>query len=180
MDITPLNIAGAYKLVFNKLEDSRGCFVKTFNRNLSQGIPELSSFSMEEEFYSSSTKGVLRGMHFQLPPFAHSKLVYCIDGRVFDAFVDLRRGSSSYLKAESIYLDSDNPTAIFLPQGVAHGFSTISDSATMVYKTDCGYSPSHDAGVLWSSCGIVWPCDSPLVSERDASFCSLNEFESPF
>jgi len=159
-------------------EDRRGIFVKTFHTDLFRelGIP----FEPREEFYSVSAKGVLRGMHFQLPPAAHAKLVHCLSGRVLDVVLDMRRASASFGRAFSCELDALRRELLFIPAGFAHGFLTLEDKSTMVYKTDTVHTPACDAGIAWNSFGFKWPVSEPVMSERDSRFPRWPEFQSPF
>ncbi len=172
-------IPGCFELVPRKTEDERGCFVKTFHRN---GFESLGlKTGWREEYYSVSRKGVLRGLHFQLPPHDHVKLVYCTAGRVLDAVLDLRIGSPVYGQHLLCELDAEKANMLYLPKGVAHGFYTLSDSATMVYKVSTVYVPTCDTGILWNSAGIPWPDDQPTVSQRDGTLPALSDFtDNPF
>ena len=118
-------------------------------------------------------------MHFQTPPHAHDKLVYCAHGRVLDVLLDLRRGSG-YGHSVGVTLDSSQPAVLFIPRGVAHGFRALTDDALMVYKTSTEHAPSHDAGVRHDSFGFDWKCDEPMLSERDRGHPALADFDSPF
>jgi dTDP-4-dehydrorhamnose 3,5-epimerase/CDP-3, 6-dideoxy-D-glycero-D-glycero-4-hexulose-5-epimerase len=160
-------------------EDFRGDFVKTFHAGL---FSELGiDFAPVEEFFSTSKRGVLRGMHFQLPPHDHAKLVYCVRGRVLDVLLDLRRGSPTFGQAASAELSRQNHHQFFIPAGVAHGFLSLEDDSVMVYKTTSVHAPSHDSGVRWDSFGFDWQLTQPpIVSARDAAFATFPEFISPF
>jgi dTDP-4-dehydrorhamnose 3,5-epimerase len=127
-----------------------------------------------------SAKGVLRGLHFQLPPHDHAKLVYCTAGEVMDVAVDLRVDSPTFRQFVCLTLSADQGNMIYLPPGLAHGFYTLSDSATLVYNVTTVYAPSHDAGIRWDSVGIPWPDQDPRVSERDHGFVAMEVFDSPF
>ncbi|RKF17819.1 dTDP-4-keto-6-deoxy-D-glucose epimerase [Alginatibacterium sediminis] len=179
MNIKDLALEGCQLISLPHSIDERGHFVKTFNKELFANT-ELYEFDLQEEFYTISKKNVLRGLHFQNNPAAHSKVVSCIDGKVLDFCLDLRASSPSYKKHISMELDSETPQLLFLPKGIAHGFLTISKSATLLYKTDSVYSPENDSGILWSSIGLTLPNDDFIVSERDKAFISLSEFESDF
>jgi dTDP-4-dehydrorhamnose 3,5-epimerase/CDP-3, 6-dideoxy-D-glycero-D-glycero-4-hexulose-5-epimerase len=159
-------------------QDARGVFVKTFQREAFEehGI----SFAATEEFYSISSRHVLRGMHFQTPPAAHAKLVYCLGGRVLDVVLDLRRGSDSYGRVFSITLNGNKGEGLFIPKGLAHGFLSLEDNSLMYYATDHSHSPQHDDGVAWNSFGFDWPVLEPLLSQRDQKFQGFHEFSSPF
>lgn len=171
-------LEGCYELQPIVRKDVRGCFVKTFQWSefKSLGLPT----EFKEEYYSVSSKGVLRGLHFQLPPMDHEKLVYCAEGKVLDVAVDLRKNSATYGKYHLFELDSERGNMAYLPKGMAHGFYTLSDTALMMYKVTSEYAPECDAGILWNSVGIPWEADSPILSERDKKFPPLVEFCTPF
>ena len=133
-----------------------------------------------EEYYSVSHKNVVRGMHFQLPPMDHVKMVYCVEGEVMDAVVDLRVGSPTYGQYVLFELSAEKANSIYIPKGMAHGFCAMSEQAIMVYKVSTSYSPANDAGILWNSVGIPWPSSKVIMSARDESFLPLDKFASPF
>lgn len=158
--------------------DARGQFVKVFHAD------EFLKLGMEtafrEEFYSTSVQNVVRGMHFQTPPCDHVKLVYCTAGAVFDVVVDIRRGSPRFGCFASIELSAEKGNALYIPKGIAHGFCTLSASATLVYKVSTVYSPTHDTGIRWDSIDIPWPVDVPVLSDRDRNLPPFADFDSPF
>jgi dTDP-4-dehydrorhamnose 3,5-epimerase len=158
--------------------DDRGAFVKTFHEGMfrERGI----NFTLREEFFSVSRKDVIRGMHFQTPPSAHGKVVYCVAGRVLDVVLDIRRKSPTYGEFRSFDLSDENRLILFIPVGMAHGFRALTDGACMVYKTDAVYDAAHDCGILWNSFGFDWGAANPVVSKRDAAFPTLAQYESPF
>lgn len=158
--------------------DLRGSFVKTFHEDVfrQQGL----SFTPREEFYTTSDLGVLRGMHFQRPPAAHSKLVYCTSGRVLDVVLDLRIGSPTCGQYYARELSSDNLEQIFISPGFAHGFLALADKSTMVYLTDIVHTPACDTGVHWDSFGFRWPVITPTISDRDRQLPPWRMEESPF
>jgi dTDP-4-dehydrorhamnose 3,5-epimerase len=171
-------LPGCFVIKNKKTEDERGEFVKLFVRHeySDHGLVQ----EIEEGFYTSSRKSVLRGMHFQVPPYEYEKIVCCVSGKVFDVLLDLRLGSPTYGVAETFYLDSEEQDALYVPKGIAHGFCVLSDNATMAYLTTKAHSPLHDKGVSWSSIGIEWPIKNPILSMRDRSFPKLKDFDSPF
>jgi dTDP-4-dehydrorhamnose 3,5-epimerase len=171
-------IPGCFELIPRKMEDARGCFVKTYQRSLFDSLGLETEW--HEEYYSASRRGVLRGMHFQLPPHDHAKLVYCTAGEVLDAVLDLRVGSPMYGQHLLLQLNADKASMIYIPKGCAHGFYTVSESATMMYKVGTEYAPEADTGVLWNSAGIPWPDIDPLISSRDTLLVPLDSFLSPF
>ncbi|HAS35354.1 MAG TPA: dTDP-4-dehydrorhamnose 3,5-epimerase [Flavobacteriales bacterium] len=178
MKFTETEIEGCYVLDFFHIQDDRGSFVKPMHRGEleAQGLDG----QFDESFYSVNSKGVVRGMHFQLPPQDHSKIVYCTSGRLLDVILDLRKSSPSYGKTVSVELSGDNFKGVYLPKGCAHGFAVLEDQTCMIYLTSTVHSPEHDSGVLWNSFGFEWPIEEPIQSERDLSFKALAEFESPF
>jgi len=177
-DLKPSNIAGCVELQPKIFEDVRGKFVKVFHEQafVAQGLET----SFAEEYYSVSSRNVIRGMHFQLPPMDHVKMVYCVAGEVMDAVIDLRVDSPTYGQYALFELSVAKANSIYIPKGMAHGFCALSEQAIMVYKVSTIYSPVHDAGVLWNSVGIPWPTTEAILSVRDESFPKLDQFESPF
>lgn len=178
MEIKKTKIAGCYEILPKVLRDERGHFVKTFHEDIFRESGLEPHFA--EEYYSMSHKGVLRGLHFQLPPMDHVKMVYCVAGQVLDAVVDLRVGSPTYGQHEIFEMSSEKANMVYIPRGLAHGFYVLSDSAVMLYKVTSVYSSEHDAGILWNSVGIQWPDQAPIISKRDSGFPSLVNFVSPF
>jgi dTDP-4-dehydrorhamnose 3,5-epimerase len=177
-DLRPSKIAGCFELQPKVFEDARGRFVKIFHEQAfkEQGLET----NFVEEYYSVSYKNVIRGMHFQLPPMDHVKMVYCVQGEVLDAVVDLRIGSPTYGEYALFELSAAKANSIYIPKGMAHGFCVRSEQAIMVYKVSSIYSPAHDAGILWDSLGIAWPMKDAILSARDRGFLALGQFESPF
>lgn len=176
--VRPTEIPGCCEVLPKIFRDERGLFVKTFHHDffVEKGLEAR----FVEEYYSTSQRGVLRGLHFQLPPQDHIKLVYCVCGEVMDVVVDLRVGSPSYGKCQTIFLSAQAANMLYIPAGLAHGFYVTSESATMMYKVTTVYSPEHDAGILWNSVDVAWPDAHPIISERDRGFIPFSEFESPF
>lgn len=158
--------------------DSRGLFVKVYQKEPfeERGL----NFPLVEEYYSLSRQNVIRGMHFQTPPFAYQKLVYCSLGAIMDVMLDLRQGSSTYGRVFSVELSAENARAIYLPEGIAHGFLVTSKEAVVNYQVSSPYSAHHDHGVRWDSFGFDWNCEKPILSERDLKFPSFHDFKSPF
>lgn len=181
-ELKALALAGCYEMQPRVSDDARGRFVKTFHKDAYAQLGLHTEFA--EEYYSHSRRGVIRGMHFQTPPAEHVKLVYCVQGEVFDVVVDLRVGSPTYGKTATLTLSATQGNQVYIPAGFAHGFCATSDTATLVYKVSTVYAPQHDSGVLWSSLGVVWPLNdgagAPVMSERDGGFLPLAAFQSPF
>lgn len=178
MQISETKIPGCYEITPKVFKDERGNFVKTFHEEIFKSHSLETHFA--EEYYSVSHQNVLRGLHFQLPPQDHVKMVYCVFGEVVDAVVDLRLGSPTYGKFETFELSAEKANLIYIPPGLAHGFYAKSQTAIMMYKVSTVYSPECDTGILWNSVGIAWKSDNPIISKRDNSFVPFSEFESPF
>lgn len=160
-------------------KDSRGEFVKLYNEEfyLGKGI----HFPIKEIYYSVSNKNVIRGMHFQLPPYEHEKIVHLISGKIIDVVVDLRKNSYTYGKYTAIELSGINKKAVYIPKGFAHGFMTLENNTVMQYCVGSVYNRDCDSGVRYDSFGYNWNGNVDfVVSERDLSFIGLDEFNSPF
>lgn len=171
-------IPGCYEIIPKRIMDVRGSFTKTFHKDvfLENGL----DIQFAEEYFSISRKGVLRGLHFQLPPDDHVKIVYCLSGGVIDVVVDLRIGSPTYGGYEMFQLTADQVNMIYIPKGLAHGFYVTEEPAVMLYKTSTVYNPESDYGIHWSSLGVPWPDKTPIISERDGNFPHFHQFRSPF
>jgi len=171
-------IPGCYEIIPNVFEDRRGSFIKTFHRQMfaQHGL----EIQFAEDFFSVSNRHVLRGLHFQLPPRNHVKIVYCTVGSVLDIVLDLRVGSPTFKQFEIFDLNNSRANMIYISSGLAHGFYVTSEIAIMMYKVSIEYSPDHDAGIHWNSLNIPWPDRDVIISERDNNFVSLAEFQSPF
>jgi dTDP-4-dehydrorhamnose 3,5-epimerase len=178
MEIKETSISGCYELFPRIFKDERGKLIKPFHE------PTFKSLGLEtvyeEEYYSISAKGVLRGLHFQLPPKAHVKCVTCVKGKIFDAVVDLRKGSPTYGKYFSTELDSEEGKMIYIPEGCAHGFYVLEDQSIFLNRSSKPFSADHDTGILWNSCGINWPNHQPILSEKDKNMIPFDAFDSPF
>jgi len=178
MQIIETKIPGCYEIQPELLKDDRGSFVKVFNAE------DFKSFGLcvdwKEQYYSVSQANVVRGLHFQLPPYDHVKLVYCVAGSVEDVVLDLRRDSPTYGMTLMLELSEEKGNMIYLPRGLAHGFCTTKEPAILVYNVSTIYTREADAGVLWNSAGIDWSVQNPLLSQRDRLFPALDDFESPF
>lgn len=173
-----LPLAGAFLITMPRFADDRGIFIKPFNEATFRqaGI----EFTLRESYYSTSAKDVIRGMHFQLPPHQHSKVVFCPQGAILDVIVDLRKESATYGQHYAHELSADNQKAYFIPEGFAHGFKALTDEAMTYYLVSSGYDKESDTGILYNSFGFNWGVDNPIISERDLSFVSLSDFDSPF
>lgn len=155
--------------------DSRGSFLKIFNCHEFNKLGL--NFIPAESFISKSSLGVLRGMHFQIDEAAHEKLVFCPCGHVLDVVVDVRPDSPLFNKPVFVYLRADDPVALFVGKGYAHGFLSLENESLMIYYTSTVYAPALDKGVLWSSIDFDWPIASPILSNRDLSHPSICDFK---
>jgi dTDP-4-dehydrorhamnose 3,5-epimerase len=178
IEVIPTKIQGCFELRPKLLSDGRGYFGKIFHRPLWQELGLCVDF--EEEYVSWSAAGALRGLHFQLPPMHHHKVVTCLRGDVLDVAVDLRRDSPTYGEHVAVALHGTLSNALYLPSGLAHGFYVTGSEALLYYKVSSVYSPAHDSGIRWDSAGIGWPTTEPILSERDQKLGLFSDFESPF
>ena len=159
-------------------KDERGFFYESYNKN---NLDINIVFVQDNE--SKSYKGVVRGLHFQAPPFDQTKLVRCVSGNILDVAVDLRTNSKTYGKSFSIELSSENNKQLFVPKGFAHGFQVLSETAIVNYKVDNFYNPKSDSGIIWNDkdLSIDWNLDlKPILSKKDLKLISFKELKSPF
>ena len=182
MKFIKTSIPDVYIIEPSVFGDDRGYFLESFNlENFKKNVCPI-KFVQDNE--SKSSKGVLRGLHFQKPPFGQAKLVRCIEGKVMDVAVDIRKGSPTYGKHVAIELSGENKRQLFVPRGFAHGFSVLSDTAVFAYKVDNRYAPESDSGIRYDDkeLNIDWGLKGSeiLVSAKDSELPFLSEFESPF
>lgn len=178
MKTAEARLAGCYELTVDKSMDSRGSFTKIYH---STDLAETGwTGRWEEIYFSTSGKDVLRGMHFQTPPFHHHKLVAVTRGRILDVLLDVRRGSPTFGRTEQFELSASGDKALLIAPGVAHGFLSLEDDTTVLYLVSTIYSPRHDRGVLWNSFGFDWPVTFPIISARDVSHPALQDFDAGF
>lgn len=160
-------------------EDQRGYFFESFNDALFKERVANTTFIQDNE--SKSTYGVLRGLHYQLPPFAQSKLVRVIEGKVLDVAVDIRKGSPTFKKYVAVELSSENKRQLFIPRGFAHGFVVLSEMAIFAYKVDNKYAPDYERGIVFndSKLNIDWKIDFEkiILSEKDKINKDINDVE---
>ena len=187
MNIIKTEIEGVLIIEPRLFRDDRGYFLESFNEREFNGkispiLGHKINFCQDNE--SMSFYGVLRGLHFQRPPYSQSKLVRCVKGRVLDVVVDIRKGSPTYGKYVSVELTEDNHLQFFIPRGFAHGFAVLSETAVFQYKCDEFYHPEADGGIsiLDDTLGIDWkiPAEYVNLSEKDMKHPLLKDFDSPF
>jgi len=165
---------GVYEFEYSLFSDDRGAFAKPFHAGLLSEYGLHSDF--KEFFYSDSHKNVLRGMHFQLPPYDHGKLIFVTSGSVLDVALDVRKSSPTFGESVSFELCADDQRCIYISSGFAHGFLSLEDDSRINYLVTSLHQPSHDLGVSWDSFNFNWPVAKPHISPRDASFMALDEF----
>lgn len=176
MDWQPLDLRGCFHGKFHTMGDPRGSFNKVFHKTSVEGV--LPRFEPREVYVTQSIKGVLRGMHFQLPPHAHGKIVTCLSGRVLDVLLDLRAGPD-FGRAISLELTPETINTVVVPKGCAHGFLALEESAALAYTVETEHAPDHDAGIAWDSFDFDWPVSMPILSKRDMTHPKLSEFSAP-
>lgn len=177
MEIKERKLKGVFEIKLKPIMDSRGFFMRAYDLN------ELDKFDLhknwvQENHSRSEGKGIIRGLHFQLPPFSETKMVRCINGGILDVFVDLRKDSETFGQWECVELSAENKKIIFIPRGFAHGFYTLTDISEVVYKVDNFYSKENERGLLWndSEINIEWPINNPILSEKDKNNLTFQEF----
>lgn len=182
MEFIPTDFPGLFTVQPRVFDDPRGYFFESYNqRNFDEaGMPA----DWVQDNQSSSTYGVIRGLHYQLNPFAQSKLIRVLHGKILDVVVDLRKGSPTYLKTYSAELSSENKAQLLIPRGFAHGFSVLSEQAIVLYKCDNYYQKSAEAGIIYNDpvLAIDWkiPAGKEIVSDKDAILPTLGNHTSNF
>ena len=169
MEVIKTDIEGVVIIEPRLFKDARGYFFESFSqREFDEKVAPI-RFVQDNE--SMSSRGVMRGLHFQRPPYTQSKLVRCVKGRVLDVAVDIRKSSPTFGKYVAVELSEDNKRQLFIPRGFAHGFLVLSDEAVFTYKVDHVYAPQHEASIRWNDedIHIEWPisADDVLTSEKD-------------
>lgn len=188
MEVIQTKIPGVVIIEPKIFGDSRGYFFESFSQKEFDEKVAIPNFGKSIQFVqdneSMSSYGVMRGLHFQAPPFTQSKLVRCVKGVVLDVAVDIRKGSPTYGQHVAVELTEDNHRQFFVPRGFAHGFAVLSETAIFQYKCDNFYAPQADRGIsiLDENLGIDWqiPIDKALLSEKDLKHPLLKDFDSPF
>lgn len=179
MNVTATEIPEVVLFEPRVFRDERGYFFESYRQDIFGRHAGAVAFVQDNESFSGF--GVLRGLHYQKPPFTQGKLVRVVQGEVLDVAVDIRRGSPTFGQHAARVLNSENRRAMWVPRGFAHGFAVLSDTAVFAYKCDNYYSAEHDAGILWSdsALGIDWklPPEDIRVSEKDAALPGISEIE---
>lgn len=187
MNVIKTNIEGILILEPKVFNDARGYFFESFSqREFDEKVAPILGHTIRfvQDNESMSSYGVMRGLHFQRPPFTQSKLVRCVKGAVLDVAVDIRKGSPTFGQHIAVELTEDNHRQLFISKGFAHGFAVLSETAVFQYKCDEFYHPEADGGIsiMDQSLGINWeiPTDQALLSEKDTKHQMLVNFDSPF
>ena len=182
MEVIKTEIEGLVIIEPKIFGDARGYFFESFSQREFDAKVRKVNFVQDNE--SMSSYGVMRGLHFQRPPFAQSKLVRCVKGRVLDVAVDIRKGSPTYGQHVAVELSEDNHRQFFVPRGFAHGFVVLSETAVFQYKCDNFYAPEADGGINIKdeTLGIDWQIalEEAILSEKDTKHLCLKDFDSPF
>ena len=182
MEVIKTSIEGVVIIEPRIFKDARGYFFESFSQQEFEEKVGKVQFVQDNE--SMSSYGVMRGLHFQRPPYTQSKLVRCVKGGVLDIAVDIRKGSPTYGQHVAVELSEDNHRQFFIPQGFAHGFAVLSGTAVFQYKCDNFYHPEADGAIsiLDESLGLDWriPTEKAILSEKDTKHPLLKEFETPF
>ena len=182
----PTDICDCFLWQHQTFQDERGIFLKVFQESLCKRLVTdkqnlrcgAAPDPFKEIFFSTSRKNVIRGMHFQIPPYDQEKCVFPVQGAILDVLVDLRQGSPSYLKTIGVELNVGE--SLWVAKGVAHGFLAKTDNAIVAYAVTSEYAPNHDCGILWNSFGFNWPVKKPIISARDLGHPLLKDFKTPF
>ncbi|MDK2922290.1 MAG: dTDP-4-dehydrorhamnose 3,5-epimerase [Desulfonauticus sp.] len=181
MQLIETPFPGLFILKLKVFEDKRGFFMETYNQNRFASLKLDYNFVQDNHAYSRQ-KGVLRGLHFQVPPRAQAKLVWVSRGRVLDVAVDLRKGSPTFGKYFSFELKAGSGEQLLIPRGFAHGYLVLEDHTDFMYKVDEFYSPEHERGLYYQDpdLKIDWPREEVIVSDKDKNLPLFKDFESPF
>ncbi|BBD08728.1 dTDP-4-dehydrorhamnose 3,5-epimerase [Desulfovibrio ferrophilus] len=181
MQVETTHIPGLFVIKPKVFEDGRGFFMESWNKDVLDA-KGLKYDWIQDNHARSGTLGVLRGLHFQLPPSAQSKLVRVSNGAVYDVVVDLRQGSPTYGQWHGVELSAENHLQLLIPRGFAHGYKTLTEIAEFQYKVDAYYDAKRDAGIAWNDpdLNIEWPGGAPLLSDKDMKLPLLKDFDSPF
>lgn len=172
-----LQLEGLLLVKSDVFSDDRGYFVETYKDS---AFSELSLPRFVQDNFSFSKKGVLRGLHYQLAPKAQGKLVRCLEGQIWDVAVDIRKESRTYGKWQGVELSESDGQALYVPEGFAHGFVVLSETARVLYKTTAEYAPQLERGIVWNDpdLKIEWPVENPILAPRDATFPKFKDLQN--
>src|SRR5690606_5281497 len=178
MEINKTKIPGCFEIKHKVRKDVRGKLVKTFHEKTFQEMGLHTNFT--EVYYSISKKNVLRGLHFQVPSQHHIKIVLCLEGTILDVVVDISVGSRTFGEHITNELSPEKANMLYIPEGCAHGFYSLTEKTIFLNQTSAMFSKGHDMGIHWDSCGIDWPTEKPIISEKDKNLIEFGSFNSPF
>jgi dTDP-4-dehydrorhamnose 3,5-epimerase len=181
MEIVERKLKGVFEITPAPHLDQRGFFMRTFDRQIFRNHG-LERDWVQENHACSLKKGIIRGLHFQFPPHAETKLVRCVRGAILDVFVDLRKDSPTFGRWDSLELSEDNHKMVLMLRGLAHGYCTLTGQSDVLYRVDNYYCPEAEGGILWNDTelGIDWPVTNPLLSGKDLRNMSFSEFKRKY
>lgn len=183
MEFIKTKLDGAYIIKPRVFGDSRGFFLESYSKKKFEEAGITADF-VQDNHSLSKEKGVLRGLHFQLPPFTQTKLIRVTRGKVYDVIVDLRKDSPTFKAWQGFELSAGNFEMLLIPKGFAHGFATLEENTEFMYKVDEFYAPDNEGGIIWNDkdLAIDWPVENPILSDKDQKNPTLEEFlrSNPF
>ncbi len=180
MQFEALDFDGVYCITPPVFHDERGAFTVPYQKQAFAQHGLVTDWVQDNQSYS--VQGVLRGFHFQLPPYTETKLVRVLHGAILDVIVDLRRASATYGQHLALEMSAENSKMLYIPRGFAHAFCVLSAGASVQYKVDNDYTPHAAAGLIWDdpTIGFDWPISTPILSEKDQQLPRFAQFDSPF
>jgi dTDP-4-dehydrorhamnose 3,5-epimerase len=181
MHIQPLRLPGTYEITLAPRKDDRGYFMRVYDETIFRDHG-LQTTWVQENQSRSTRKHTVRGLHFQAPPHAETKLVRVTRGAIFDVFVDLRRQSDTYGQWDAVELTEEKHNMVYIPKGFAHGFCSLTEDVIVIYRVDAYYAPAAEGGLFWQdpNVGIQWPTTDVSLSEKDSKQPLLHDLASPF
>lgn len=181
MKVVEHKIKGVFEIRAEPIVDDRGFFMRTYDKPLFEEAG-LDRQWVQENHSRSEQKGIIRGLHLQLHPYAETKLVRCIIGRILDVFVDLREGSATFGQWGAIELSAEKKNIAYIPRGFAHGFCSLVKGSEVIYKVDNYYAPDYEVGLLWNDpeLNIDWPVKKPILSKKDQKNMTLKEYKGKY
>jgi dTDP-4-dehydrorhamnose 3,5-epimerase len=170
-------LRGVFEIQLDPHEDKRGFFMRVYDDTIFKKYGIHRNW-VQENHSRSVEEGVIRGMHFQFPPYTETKLIRGISGEIYDVFIDLRKDSPTFGKWDGIKLSAENKKMIYIPRGFAHGFCTLTKNCEVIYKVDNYYAPDSEGSIRWDDpdLGVGWPVDNPILSKKDSEAKSFSEF----
>jgi len=177
MLIKKKRLEGVFGIDLEPHEDQRGFFMRTYDNKLFRNHGLHQNWVQESHSYSKK-KDIIRGLHFQFPPYAETKLIRTVTGEIFTVVVDVRKGSATFGKWDSMIISENNKKMLYIPRGFALGMCTLTHNCTLLYKIDNYYAPESQGAIKWNDLdlGIEWPIKNPIISERDSKAMSFKEF----